>query len=254
MRLSTIKALFSLTPLLVTPACGGDSGITYATDEAQGEALLLGHQPRLGEACDEARDVTRGTCDIAFTNTYTVHSRVLNSSDDLFIARAAQLTIETPVNASFVLPSGDVIISGSVPAGEERVFPVNVLRAEVGDIIAGAPEFVDDTARAFRRGVGVTVLVSLTIVGETASGAPLETNQFTFPLDICAGCLVSFPTDALQSDGDGSSTCDPSLRDAAFEGDRDQPCALGQDEPVDCSTCHSLALSDAAKALCEPDS
>jgi hypothetical protein len=62
--------------------------------------------------------------------------------------------------------------------------------------------------------VGVTVALE-----GTADGEPLVTRGYLFPVEVCDGCLRNVL-------GDCSSVTPPF----------NEPCLIGQDEPVDCCT------------------
>ena len=71
------------------------------------------------------------------------------------------------------------------------------------------------------------VNVAVRVFGDTLGGDEIESNQLTFPISICTGCLIDFTRSA--SDG----TC--------LTGDLGSgtaaPCRPGQDDPVPCETC-----------------
>ncbi len=79
---------------------------------------------------------------------------------------------------------------------------------------------------------GITnVIVNVRVFGNTLGGEDVESNKLTYPIAICTGCTVSFPTKAIDL---GTNECisqeDPQ---AAL------PCAVGLDDPIDCRYCYS---------------
>jgi hypothetical protein len=80
------------------------------------------------------------------------------------------------------------------------------------------------------------VNVAVRVFGETLGGQEIESSELLFPISVCRGCLVSFPTTAVDANG----FC---LRGIPPE---DLPCKAGQDEAVDCRLCQQL---DVCKAL-----
>jgi hypothetical protein len=69
-------------------------------------------------------------------------------------------------------------------------------------------------------------LVYITFFGQTLGGQNLQSNQYQFPVDVCAGCLVTYPTGSAAGYCKGPSTA------AVF-----QACTPGQDQETDCTYC-----------------
>jgi hypothetical protein len=84
-----------------------------------------------------------------------------------------------------------------------------------------------------------TVLAKVRVFGDTLGGQEVESAELAFPIEICDGCLVSYPANArdLTADGTdyvcklGTSTADDVASDA------DLPCSLGIDIPAPCTVC-----------------
>jgi len=89
------------------------------------------------------------------------------------------------------------------------------------------------------------ILATVQIHGRTLDGMRIASSSFTFPLEICKGCLLTFPP--IASEGDGPPNC------RAVEGveNLQQPCLVGQDEFVDCRICR-VGKPIAQRNQCEP--
>ena len=75
--------------------------------------------------------------------------------------------------------------------------------------------------------------------GQTLGGDTLETNlPFEYPIDVCFGCLVSFPPDSVDT-SKPQPNCLAPLPGAS--GDY-APCITGQDQPIDCRMCSSVGV------------
>jgi hypothetical protein len=72
------------------------------------------------------------------------------------------------------------------------------------------------------------VTARVRMVGKIAGGADVESSELTFPIEVCEGCLVSFPPDARDP---ATGMCFGSVPPD------EEPCILGQDAPVDCRLC-----------------
>jgi hypothetical protein len=83
---------------------------------------------------------------------------------------------------------------------------------------------------------GEVVNVTVRVFGTTLGGQEIESGDISFPIAICQGCLVSYPSDAI----------DPATGQCLVGGDAtvDPPCQPGQDDPMDCRLCanHTVCL------------
>jgi hypothetical protein len=68
----------------------------------------------------------------------------------------------------------------------------------------------------------------------------IEGGTFTYPIDVCCGCLLSFPPDADAMGGNGHDC------DAAAAMTTTVLCQPGQDDLTDCRVCSGSSL------LCQP--
>ena len=111
--------------------------------------------------------------------------------------------------------------------------------------LAGAILLDADTATSLGNTAASTqqvqqVVSSVVVRGRTLGGNEVETGEFLFPISICSGCSVFFPTDA--NDPLQCFLCD------ATDSEAPEPnCHLGQDRPVDCRLC-----AGSNPALCNP--
>jgi len=96
-------------------------------------------------------------------------------------------------------------------------------------------------------GVGRIVSV-VKVFGKTLGGKEVESSEFRYPIEVCCGCLVSFPPDANDPVLDQQPNC---MAVAEGGSTMETPCHVGQDAPVDCRICKS-ALGAQGAGLCEP--
>lgn len=77
------------------------------------------------------------------------------------------------------------------------------------------------------------LVIALKAFGETSGGSDFEARPFVFPVRVCCGCLVTFPTEARAPDAvHRSPNCNQGMAPPT-----PAVCALGQDLPVDCRLC-----------------
>jgi hypothetical protein len=88
-----------------------------------------------------------------------------------------------------------------------------------------------------------TVVAKVRVFGTTLGGEDVESGELAFPIDVCRGCLVSFPSSARDLTADGPDfQCKLAAADmvAAATADADQPCDLGIDIQAPCTACSGL--------------
>lgn len=201
---------------------------------------------------DPARGrLDRGVFDVALRTSYSARPLYRNPHSQAAIVHGVIVEIHEgspegplvgqPFTAyqTVTLPSADV--GAGFLAAETELVPPQIgaaLRLAVcqsGPATADCP--VALTASADR-----LLLIKLTAFGETVSGSEFETPPFMFPVRVCCGCLVTFPTEARAPDTvHRSPNCD---QGAAAPGPAN--CAPGQDVSVDCRLCSTT------NAFCQP--
>jgi hypothetical protein len=95
---------------------------------------------------------------------------------------------------------------------------------------------VTNTPLGNNAGKTVPVVSYVRFFGHTLGGESVESNEFGFPINVCAGCLVSFPVaeDDPRLPGTNCASLGAAMSSTMSTS---VPCVSGQDLPVDCSTC-----------------
>ena len=224
---------------------GVGSAVTACSDVDTGifvEGVVAPRQPECTVSADPGADhVGRGVLDVAFSLDYNAWLLVGNQ----FTPRGDKEQVRTET-MHFVVQGAEVELLGSnlePLQGSQSTFtvPVSGFVAPTASESPGfgvvlttlIPQAVGQDLRDDLQGTSNsrTVVVRVRVFGETVGGTEVESSQFTFPIDVCSGCLVNFPLDALTQDVDG----------LACIADADQveasPCRFGQDEGIDCRLC-----------------
>lgn len=92
------------------------------------------------------------------------------------------------------------------------------------------------------------VVTVVKVFGKTLGGKEVESSEFRFPIEVCCGCLVSFPPDATDPLSEKQPNC---LGISETGSTIEEPCLSGQDQPLDCRLCKAK-LGAAGETLCEP--
>jgi hypothetical protein len=87
-----------------------------------------------------------------------------------------------------------------------------------------------------------TVVAKVRVFGTSLGGRDIESAELGFPIEICEGCLVSYPAEDrdLTSDTD-EYKCKVATDMPSSGGDVDLPCQLGIDIPAPCMLCSGIS-------------
>jgi hypothetical protein len=85
-------------------------------------------------------------------------------------------------------------------------------------------------------GKTVPVVSYVRFFGHTLGGESVESDEFGFPINVCAGCLVAFPV-AEDNPALGGTNCANAGASMSSSTSTSVPCFFGQDLPVDCAAC-----------------
>jgi hypothetical protein len=84
-----------------------------------------------------------------------------------------------------------------------------------------------------------TLVAQVRVFGTTLGGEDVESSELSFPIEVCEGCLISYPTSAADVPDGGVYKC-KRIADstaAAASEDFDLPCQPGIDIPIPCTYC-----------------
>jgi hypothetical protein len=193
-----------------------------------------------GTACTYNSDptqpsITSGTLDIALTQKYTAVYLVAFEGPlegGTYSLNGLEVRI-TKEDGSTLASYGDAVTAAAlVPSGKSLVY----IPAEVTLINTHTVESDPDVQRIAALPLGSSMRTRLlTYIRFNYSGAGSGlTAEFSFPVDVCNGCLISFTDDPSSP----SPNCIVSASSPPMPAT--VPCSLGQDAPVDCRLCQSL--------------
>ncbi len=178
-----------------------------------------------------------GVLDVALRTEYEaallVGSQLAPRGDKANLRTETMITTITGAEVHLYDDAGATVAEFTVPA--TGVIPPET-SADPGFGIAMATLIPAATGRDLRDsptdgiqlGEVRTRVAEVVVFGKTLGGLEVETAPLTYVIRVCNGCLVDFPSDAL----DGSGACTLALTDADAP-----PCRFGQDDPVDCRLC-----------------
>ena len=227
----------------LVPACVHDNSTIFVSD-VLAPSFVTG-----GMACTFTADPTQpvlgeGTLDVALRAQYTAVFLVGNQlvprgdpnqphTETSFVtiegavvrivdSSGNQLNTYTQPAAATIPPS-----SGTTPGYAS--LGVTIVDSNTAKTLLGM--FANNTAGT------VPIVSNVRFFGHTLGGESVESNEFGFPINVCLGCLVSFPVaedDTMLSVQPNCGLAGASMTSSASAS---VPCVPGQDLPVDCSTC-----------------
>lgn len=211
--------------------------------------------------------VSRGTLDLFVTNQYVMFPLARNSmvpsegvsfggaggaggglagtdwEANTVTLRRARVEFNAPDALGVPLPSDfEIPISGSINPEDEAAVGLQVVTPSIGNALAASPLLQASSS-------SVTMLVRIKFFGVTGAGREVDSNEFVFPIELCVGCLLDVPPEAVDpafpspncriADGFDSTTVSDS-------------CFIGQDQPVDCRLICPLVSDDDPTGICQP--
>lgn len=128
------------------------------------------------------------------------------------------------------------------PGGGEATVSVNLLDSAA---VARLRRDLDDQIKANPRVTSptLTVLAFARVQGQTLGGLSVETQEFQFPITVCAKCLVDFPRAPDTTNPDDKCPLPPTTA-AGVTAAIATACFPGQDTRVDCSVCKGKSVGD----------
>ena len=148
----------------------------------------------------------------------------------------------------------EIPLSGSMEPGGFAGLTLVPITANIGNVLSQSTllrENLDTT---------LTLELGLTFHGRTAGGVRVDSNEFVYPVDLCFGCLVDIPTEAVDRDFPLLPNCRGGLAEDT-EGNLDTSqftqdvCFVGQDDIIDCRAVCPIIVDDINGdqfGICEP--
>jgi hypothetical protein len=216
----------------ITPGC---------TTDVQSMLFIRQVQATIAPACSvdnspDSASLPAGTLDIAFSQTYLANLLVGNQ---LVSRGSPQLSRTETSNVQFrsarvrveddeghVLSEFTVPITGFVDSSQAGTASYGLTAVPLID--KKATDAADATTGNRR------LFSYVKILGETLGGSEVESAEFGFPVTVCNGCLITFPTEADDPTIDG-----PDCKNTADGNSAEQSCFPGQDGAIDCRLCAS---------------
>jgi hypothetical protein len=226
--------------LTVASACVENKGTLFVQGVMAPPIAMAGTGCIFDPQATSTLQLYQGVLDIAFSNTYspvflmanemvprgsTAQLRVETSRVQLqgatvrlTDATGAQITAFTALSGGYVRES-----DGNTPG--YGAFAVTVIDP---DTVEGVLRPQLTTRYSSKR-----VIAYVKPYGQTLGGLHVEAGEYQWPIEVCNGCLVSFPVDA-QDPLQPTPNC---LNAGTGAASINSPCFFGQDQIIDCRLC-----------------
>ncbi len=227
-----------------------------------------------GLSSTEGEFSTSGSVDLSVRDIYKINFEVKNNLGDAVRAKGlpeterfntTSIVLESAVIefqpletiTANIPPKATIPLSGTVNSSSSSLLKgFTLLDSDILDEFRRAREFLDpDTGEPIRTAFDISAHIR--IRGETDDGRSVESNEFVYPVRICNGCLIDYPSTMLV-ESDGVPTC-PAMPPAGVEEEdisaEDIPnpeCAGTQGISIDCRQCQGMAVNSFYRQLCQP--
>ena len=253
---SWLRVLGVLAVAVLGEACGGSSA--SATNGVGGEVLFVRQVNAAvaggSGACTFGGSPTslsllKGSLDVALRVQYDATLLVgfrpaggaMDSSPGVSLQQVVA-RLEDPTG-SVVWGPVTVPVTGFIDSP-----PVNGVSYGVTQTVLIGSEFTTQLAQQLQteRMVVRHFTASARVLGRTVGGSAIESVDWPFPIDVCYGCLITYPREASSPLLVTQPNCDlsPATGMSVF-----RPCRPGQDDLVDCRICQELLPGN---SICEP--
>lgn len=240
MRRFSPKSLFALAIVgfgaSALPSCAENDSMMF----------IIGVYARTSGTCAPQAEAdspiwANGVLDRLFANDYTAALLIGNqitergsreqvrTETSRVALRGAEVRLETLKGAELAAPFSSTA-TGFVDAASGTDPSLSVMYASL------IPPSVAPTLPAG------TVVAKVRVFGNTLGGQDVESSELLFPIEVCDGCLVSYPAEARDLTADGTEyVCKTAIAaDDAQSQDTVLPCQLGIDVPAPCTVCSGV--------------
>jgi hypothetical protein len=179
-----------------------------------------------------------GTMDVALTDTYRAALLIGNQ----LVRRGSRDNLRTET-ARIALKGAEVRLQNSggqqLSNGAFTVGGTGFVDPGSGDEPGYGVMFVPLVPPSVQPQAGTVITARVKVFGDTLGGTEITSNELSFPIAVCYGCLVDFPPAADDATVTGYQCNNASTGTSASTAPSADtaPCWMGQDDPVDCRFC-----------------
>jgi hypothetical protein len=230
----------------VSTACTHDNSSVFIFDVLEQQLVSPGSQ------CLYTSDPTQpyisaGVLDIGFRDTYFAEFLVGNQivpqgnptipqTETSYVQFTGAVVRVTDTSGNQLADYTEMVGAAALPPAQGTTpsyEPIGVTIVDQGT--------VSQVEQAVLQGGTRQLITHTYFFGQTLGGESVQTGEFSFPVTVCFGCLVSYSPSDIDENASVVPNCllaEGSSSGTALPG----PCAPGQDDSIDCSQCLGLAV------------
>jgi len=226
-------SLLSLGALALTPSCADNNSSLFVIGVIDINTTSCVAKPDTSDAF-----LAAGTMDLAFTNTYTASVLVGNQLTQR--GSREQLRTET---SRISLRGAEVKLTtlDGRELGNYSTVGTGFVDASAGDVPSYASMSVNLIPPALGNTAAVrsakVVLAKIRVFGDSLGNASITSSELDFPINICEGCLILYPSGARDSTIPASADYLCSRAATTTQTTDAPPCIQGQDAAFACTFC-----------------
>ena len=240
---------------------------------------ILNLKPYDLDSCEVSTEdvfMVSGRVDLALRDDYIVNPLVRNNLADVSELKGLGASDARVATNGVVLKSAEIEYSpldgifGNIPkvrtiplsgtVGENSqllLFNFPLIESEVMEALRSSDTFfLIDGGAAEPKRTSVTLLTTTRVKGETVDGRVVESEPFLFPVEICNGCMVTYPASLLQ-ERNGRLVCPADQNVDTEESISEEsfcPNLVGMDaQGTNCLDCQGYAVNTFSRQLCQPN-
>ncbi|HKO53888.1 MAG TPA: hypothetical protein VJV79_39545 [Polyangiaceae bacterium] len=224
--------LLTLGSLALIPSCAENNSSVFVVGVMQLDPTTCTVTPD-----DTAVMLAGGILDVAFRTNYTAFLLVGNQLTER--GSREQLRTET---SRIALRGAEVLLTtlDGKTLGNYSTVGTGFVNASAGGLPAYGAVSVDIIPSALGSSPAVinagTVLAKIRVFGDTLGNTAVTSSELAFPIRICNGCLVGYPTEAADpTSAGGAYQCTTAA--STTQDDDTRPCIIGQDDGFPCTLC-----------------
>ncbi|HYP75521.1 MAG TPA: hypothetical protein VER12_06195 [Polyangiaceae bacterium] len=230
--------LLMLGALPLIPSCADNNSSMFVVG-----VMKLDNTTCVAEPDSTATLLAGGVMDVAFTQSYTAFLLVGNQLTE----RGSREQIRTETSR-VALRGAEVTLTtlDGRELGNYSTVGTGFVHAAAGNVPSYAAMSVNIIPSALGSNPALleagSVVAKIRVFGDTLGNIAITSNELDFPIRICDGCLVTYPTSANdQTAAGGGYKCTTAATIASTTDE--PPCQIGQNESFPCTFCSaSLAL------------
>ncbi|MFO0665661.1 MAG: hypothetical protein U0174_17020 [Polyangiaceae bacterium] len=189
-----------------------------------------------------------GIVDVSLRRSYraplAVENQLIVRRDELNARAESNFGVFTSADVRTIDGAGAVVGNFTTPVTQTPV-PPGVQRGVVfSDMID--PNLLNRLASQLKLRETRDFVTYVKLHGRTSGNKAIETDEFQFLMQVCNGCLVTFPPASVDA-----SIAKPNCR-SSENPDNEAPCSIGADDPVDCRFCRGLSSCDPCTYSSDP--